>query len=115
MPQPDPTPERQAARDRIALQRSRVAHDWPALWDKEIAKYPDEEALIADCVLRLFAESGRPVGMPKVWEALRGKTPINLDNSYRAPAGRRLMRLWPDLVGKIAIRGEAGQVRERGR
>lgn len=110
-----PAPDRQAARDRISRQRSRVAHDWPAMWDREIAKHPHEEDVIADCVRRLFAESKRPIGMPKVWEALRGKTPLNLDNSFRAPAGRRLMERYPDLVGKIAIRGDAGQVRERAR
>lgn len=91
-----------------AQRRSAPVRDYDALWDAEIAAHPEDEIAIAACVRRLFAEAGRPIGMAKVWEALRGKVGANMDNSYRRPAGRRLIRLWPDLAGKITARDTAG-------
>ena len=93
----------------------KAGRDYTAAWDAEIARHPADEDVIAACVRELYAAAGRPIGMPAVWEALRGKVAVNLDNCYRAPAGRRLPRRYPDLAGMIVTRSRAGQVAERAR
>ena len=103
------------ASQRLADQRAKAGRDYTAAWDAEIARHPADEDVIAACVRELYAAAGRPIGMPAVWEALRGKVAVNLDNCYRAPAGRRLPRRYPDLAGMIVTRAKAGQVRERAR
>lgn len=112
---PRPEPDRQAARDRVARHRAVAARDWAADWDDEIDAFPEDEATILATTRTLIAASARPIGMAKVWELLRGKVKCDLSNNYRAPCARRLMARHPDLVGKIATRADAGQIRERGR
>lgn len=100
---------------RIADRRAAADRDWSAAWDQEIDAFPEDELTILDCTRRLIAVSKRPIGMAKVWEELRGKVKVNLDNNYRAPCARRLMARHADLVGRISIRGDAGQTPERRR
>ena len=47
--------------------------------------------------------------------AIKYQHAVNLDNSYRAAAARRMVARHPALVGRFDLRGNAGQVKERAR
>lgn len=94
---------------------ARAVRDWAADWDREIDAHPADEVTIETYALTLAAQTTGVVRMAKIWEDLRGKVAANLDNSFRAPAARRMMARHPALVGRIEVRGDRGRVAERGR
>lgn len=90
---------------RAAVQRQ---ESYRREWDAEMAAHPEDEAAIEAKARELIAIAGRPIGMAKVFEALRGTVAADLNNSYRASAARRLMGLRPDLAGWLTTRDTAG-------
>ena len=103
------------ASQRIADQRAKADRDWAAAWDREIDAHPDDEVKLEAYALTLAAQTAGRIRIAKVWEDMRGKVAVNLDNSYRAAAARRMVGRPPALVGRFDLRGNAGQVRERAR
>ena len=85
---------------RIADQRAKADRDWAAAWDREIDAHPDDEVKLEAYALTLAAQTAGRIRIAKVWEDMRGKVAVNLDNSYRAAAARRMVARHPALVGR---------------
>lgn len=116
---PPPPPRRRCKHCGAGFVRARSprrpARDWAADWDRGIEAHPEDEITIETYALTLAAQTTGPIRMAKIWEDLRGKVAVNLDNGFRAGAARRMMARHPALVGRIEVRGDKGHRPERAR
>ncbi len=93
------------------IPRATYADEWRAF----CIERPDALAIIERVAFEHAARTLGMVSIAAVWEECRNVIEGGLDQNHRAPAVRDMMRRHAALRGRFRVRGNAGQVPERGR